>query len=110
MWIFTRNSFVSIVASENSPGEYLVQSRFSGHIERLFPEAQVTLRQYGLYRFRAVIPRHAVSQKLFDLAEGIDYLDFKNSLSDPTYQAACRDVWATLDKYTPPPSEPEEIV
>jgi hypothetical protein len=47
---------------------------------------------------------------LFDLAEGIDYLDFKNSLSDPTYQAACRDVWATLDKYTPPPSEPEEIV
>ena len=109
MWVFTRGSFISIVASENSPGDFMVQSRFPNHIEKLFPDALVTIRRYGLYRFRAVIPKHVVSQKLFDIAEGIDYLDFKSSIADPQYQTACRDVWTTLDKYTPPASEPDKL-
>jgi hypothetical protein len=108
MWVFTKHSFISIVASENSPGYFMVQSRFPNHIERLFPDAHVTIR-YGLYRFRTALPKHIVSQKLLDIAEGIDYQDFKNSIPDQHYQTACRDVWATLDKYTPGASKPNEL-
>jgi hypothetical protein len=101
MWVFTKHSFISIDTSENSPGYFLVQSRFPHHIENLFPEAQVTKKPYGAYRFRTIIPRHVVSQKLHDLAEGIDYQDLKDSIPDPLYQTACRDVLATLKKYKP---------
>jgi hypothetical protein len=106
MWVFTNHSFISIVTSENSPSYFMVQSCFPNHIETLFPDAHVTKRPYGTYRFRTTIPKHVVSQKLLDIAEGIDYQDFKNSIPDQHYQTACRDVWTTMNKYTPSSGTP----
>ena len=108
MWLFTNRSFISIVDSENSPGYFMVQSRFPNHIESLFPDAHVTEIPFGPYRFRSSIQKHVVSQKLLDIAEGIDYKNFKESIPDQHYQAACRDVWATLEKYTPSVGKPHE--
>lgn len=99
MWIFTNRSFISVVVSENSPNFFMVQSRFPGHIEELFPNTHVSEMPFGPYRFRASVQKHVVAQKLLDLAESIDYRNFKDSIRDHRYQEACLDVWATLDKY-----------
>ena len=99
MWVFSNKGFFSISASENSPGLFVVQSRFANHIEKFFPDAEVTKKPYGILRFRATVPRRLVYQKLVGIAEGIDYSDLGGSIiPDPRYQSACRAVLSTLYK------------
>jgi len=108
MWVFTKSSFVSIIASENSPGDFMIQSRFPGHIEALFPTAQVTEAPYGVYRFRAAVQKHVVAETLCTLVEQIDYFTFKDSIPDKRYQAAVKDAWTTLNKYDLGPGKPHD--
>ncbi len=98
MWVFSNKGFFTIAASENSPGLFVVQSRFANHIEQLFPDAEVTKKPYGILRFRATVPRGLVYQKLVGIAESIDYSDLGGSIPDQRYQSACRAVLSTLYK------------
>jgi len=43
MWIMTNNSYLSIVSKDCGPAELLVRARRAGDIERVFPDAKVTL-------------------------------------------------------------------
>ena len=110
MWIFTKRGFVSIIASENSPTFFTVQSRFAGHIEALFPTAHVTEAPYGvgIYRFRAAVPKHIVAETVFDIVEHIDYSTFKESIPDERYRKAVIDAWTTLNKHDLGPGKPHE--
>jgi hypothetical protein len=109
MWIFSNHSFMSIVESENSPHYFLIQSRFPGHIERLFPNAHVDRMEYGIYRFRATVPKQVVAQRVVELLEEVDYLNFKDSIADSHYHTACQEISATLDRYSPPPKYVDEL-
>jgi hypothetical protein len=106
MWVFTKHGFISIIASENSPTLLMVQSRFPGHIEALFPQAQVSEAPYGIYRFRAGVQKHLVAETLLDIVEQIDYFSFKDSIPDEGYRKAIIDTWATLNKYDLGPGKP----
>lgn len=108
MWVFTKRGFVSIIASENSPADFMVQSRFPGHIEALFPNAHVTEAPYGIYRFRASVQKHIVAETLLDIVEHIDYSIFKDAIPDKRYQKALKDAWATLNKYDLGPGKPHD--
>jgi hypothetical protein len=108
MWVFTKHGFVSIIASENNPTSLMVQSRFPGHIEALFPNAHVTEAPYGIYRFRAAVQKHIVAQTLSDIVEHIDYSAFKNVIPDKQYQDALMDTWTTLNKYDLGPGNPHD--
>ena len=108
MWVFTQRGFISIIASENSPNFLMIQSRFPGHIEALFPTAQVTEAPYGVYRFRAVVQKHTVAEKLLDLVEHIDYISIKKSIPDERYREAVMDAWSTLNKYDLGPGRPHD--
>ncbi len=116
MWIFTKRGFVSIIASENSPTFFTVQSHFPGHIEALFPSAHVSEAPhgYGIYRFRAAVPKHTVAEMLFDIVEHIDYFTFKDSIPDERYRKAVIDAWTTLNKHDfgprKPPHDSEEFM
>ncbi|HOG17031.1 MAG TPA: hypothetical protein PLB96_06775 [Syntrophales bacterium] len=115
MWVFTKRGFVSIIASENSPTSFMVQSHFPGHIESLFPNARVTEAPagYGNYRFRAAVQKQAVAEKLLDIVEHIDYFTFKESIPDERYRKAVMDAWATLNKHalaSGKAREPEEFM
>jgi len=108
MWIFTKSSFVSIIASENSPTFCVVQSRFPGHIEAFFPNAHVTEAPYGIYRFRAAVQKQTVMETLLDIVEHIDYFTFKDSIPDQRYKNAMKDVWTALNAYDVGPGKPHD--
>ncbi len=108
MWVFTKRGFVSIIASESSPNFLMIQSRFPGHIEALFPKAHATEAPYGIYRYRAAVQKHVVAETLLDLVEHIDYSTFKKSIPDERYREAVIDAWNTLNKYDLGPGKPHE--
>lgn len=109
MWIFTSRGFVSLVKSENSPELLLVRSRFEGHIEGLFPTAQVSAAHAADYPFRALLPKSVVIQKLHEIIADIDYGNFNESVKDSRYHDACLEVWSVLkiheDRSYPHPSD-----
>ena len=57
MWIMTNNSYLSIVSKDCGPAELLVRARRAGDIEKVFPNAKVTLQTDSDYLYRAIATR-----------------------------------------------------
>ena len=96
MWIFSSGSFVSVVADRDNNDNLLVRARVAGHIEALFPKAKVFELEDADYRFRALVAREAAAQVIAKEVESIAYANFKNSVQDPIYHSACREVWGVM--------------
>jgi len=101
MWIFLNDAFLSIVSHRDRKGGLLVRARRRGDIERVFPEVQVTEMPDADYRFRAAIPKQLVADTLAQKVLGIEYDNFKNSMSGEDVQrhAAYLDVWSDMRRY-----------
>ena len=98
MWIFTSQSFVSIVADKNDPDRRLVRARCKGDIEELFPEADVIEDASADYRYRAFLSAGDVAKRIADYVEKMDYPNFKNSIPPykKKYHDACYGVWSIM--------------
>jgi|SRR5580704_18831608 hypothetical protein len=96
MWIFLSDSFLSIVAHSSIPGSLLVRARHEGDIERAFPDIAATVDESADYRYRAVIPREVVAQRLSEVAGSIDYPNFKNTVHDHDRRDAYMEIWSTM--------------
>jgi hypothetical protein len=95
MWLFTTKSFLSIVEHRDRPDVLMVRARIRGDIERYFPNAKVIRDDKADYLFRAILPKHKVAAKLFDVVAEIDYLKFKSSVRDKRREAYYFSVWDT---------------
>lgn len=85
MWLFTKNSFVSIVSHRDRPGDCLVRARVRAHIERLFPDqaASITEDPNADYRYRLVASKERVVGVVSRyITEGLTYDNFK-AAQDP---------------------------
>lgn len=80
MWIFSPDSFVSIVAHRTKPDVLLVRARLPGDLERMFPGAKVKETRAADYRFRAELPRHIVADEVAKRIAGIDYDNVKGAI------------------------------
>ena len=107
MWIMTNNSYLSIVSKDCGPAELLVRARRDGDIERVFPNAEVTLHTNSDYLYRAVLPRDALKQALAAMIDHIDYPNFKDSVEDRSLHAAYVSVWCAMAGLQHPPPDPE---
>ena len=98
MWLFTSNSFLSVVADKDQPDgpKLLVRSRVQGDIEEIFPEADVKETPHGDYRFRARIPREIVAQAFSRYVNQLSYPNFKNSVTDKQRLHPLMKVWQTM--------------
>lgn len=96
MWIFLNNAMLSIVQHRDDSGKLMVRARRAGDIERVFPDAEVTETLRADYRFRAVVDRKVLADKLGLLANGIDYDNFKSSVDDVSRHDAYMDVWSAM--------------
>lgn len=96
MWIFTSNAAVSIVHKDCESDELLVRARVSGHIQALFPDANVTKSTHTDYLFRAVITRSAVAQMLSDQAMNLRYDNYKNSVKNNRFHDALARIWSVM--------------
>lgn len=100
MWIFSSQSFISIVRHTDKPSTLIVRSRFRGHIEKMFPKAIVEEDANRDYRYRAELPVREVSKVMARMVSEIDYPNFKNSLSarDENYVNCCLDIYSVVAK------------
>jgi hypothetical protein len=96
MWVFCNDAFVSIVDNNEFPDHLTVRARFKEHIKNLFPEAVVVSLEKRDYQYRAYIRRERVAQVMFEKVMAIDYVNFKDSITDPVYHAGCADVWSAM--------------
>ena len=98
MWLFTSNSFVSVVADRDdtqSP-RLLVRARIEGDIDQLFPDAEVMETPLADYRYRAWIDRQAFSNAFTKQVEGLTYTNFKNSVKDKERLKPLMHVWQAM--------------
>jgi len=96
MWIFTNSGFISVVADRNSTGNLLVRARVRGHIQAMFPCADVFTDEHADYYYRALLPRKTVADAMAQSVESIQYPNFKDSVSNPTLHDAYLKVWEAM--------------
>jgi hypothetical protein len=56
MWVFTRSSFLSIVADQDDPAVLVVRARVRTDIHRLWPKVIVDVTPWRDYKYRAEFP------------------------------------------------------
>lgn len=95
MWIFAKGGFLSIVQHQDRPNMLMVRGRVKGDIERHFPGVRVKRTDDADYLYRAVLPKHRVAARLFDLATEIDYDKFKPAVQDKRREAYYFSIWDT---------------
>jgi hypothetical protein len=100
MWIFSSDSFISIVDKGDSSGQtLLVRGRRKGDIERAFPDAEVIEGGGTDYRYRARIDREEVALRMADAVRGISYPNFKSSVNEHDRHDAYMDVWGAMYRF-----------
>ena len=98
MWLFTSNSFVSVVADrdDTQSSRLLVRARIEGDIDQLFLDVEVMETPLADYRYRAWIDRQAVSNAFTKQVEGLTYTNFKNSVKDKERLKPLMHVWQAM--------------
>jgi hypothetical protein len=98
MWLALSRSFISVVADRGNPDRLLVRARVAGHIEAVFPKAEVFTDAEADYYYRAFIDREEVAQKLSEEVREIDYDNFKASVPDQPLHDSYVGVWRVMHK------------
>jgi len=98
MWIFSSNSFISIVQKPGDTDLLTVRARIKGDIENVFPEAKVEANKGTDYKFRAKVAREVVAKTLHDQAMSLAYPNFKSTVKNRKRHDAYMDVWSAMYK------------
>lgn len=82
MWICFNDGFVSAVADRRRPGRLLVRARKREHLQKLFPWRRIKATPKADYAYRVSVGRRAFARLVAKRIAGIDYSNFKDSVSD----------------------------
>ncbi len=92
MWLFCKEGYFSAVAHNEKTDTILLRSRFQGDLERLFkrhsalfgglPLPKVQHTPNADYAFRAELPKALWSAIAAEVANDIDYGNFKNRVHE----------------------------
>lgn len=97
MWVFLRDSYLSIVDKGDDTGRtLLVRARKAGDIEAVFPGADVQEGGGTDYAFRARVDREQVAQAISDQVRSIRYPNFKGAVKDRARHNAYMDTWQAM--------------
>lgn len=96
MWIFLRDSFLSIVQHEDEPKLLQVRARIRGDIERVFPEAYVAEDHRSDYRFTTAISRERVAHVIANKLTHIDYTVLNDAIQEDDRVLAYDRAYAAL--------------
>ncbi|EAM1616295.1 hypothetical protein EU642_21910 [Salmonella enterica] len=104
MWFFGSEAFLSVVQHKTDPAILVVRSRRPGHIQKMFPTAEVVTIDGRDYMYRTELPREAVAERMHKYVMDMTATNFKNSVKDQTYHGACISVWSVMEKIQPMPA------
>lgn len=97
MWIFTSNTFVSIVEHFDDPDVLIVRGRFRGDVDRFLGARRETETPEADYRFRAHASRPEVERALQKAVRQIAYGNFKGSIRVQWRKAVAMRVWSIVE-------------
>jgi len=98
MWLCLSESFISVVADRNDKSRLLVRARIAGHIEAVFPKAEVFTDARADYLYRAFVNREEVALAVSKEVRGIDYDNFKSSVANQALHDAYLGFWRIMHK------------
>ena len=81
MYIFLKDSFLSIVRDRTNKKNLFLRARFDGDIECIFPSAKSTHTPLVDYAYRASVDASTVAMTISERIRKIDYDNFKDSVS-----------------------------
>lgn len=98
MWVFTNNSFVSIVQHRDKPDTLLVRGRVSGDVSRFLgvPKKNEIELDIADYRFRIIATREEVGQALARNLAAVNYPNFKDSIGAKWRKEAAMRIWSIM--------------
>ena len=102
IWIISAHGFISLVQDRNDPDCLQVRARVADDITAAFPDATVKVSEGGDYRYRAVISRMDVADRVWDMIDDIDYTSHvkdvitKTSPPNSERRPAYYEVWTAL--------------
>ena len=98
MWLFTKNSFVSVVSHRERPNDCLVRARVKQHLTRLFPEKAKEIFEDADadYRWRLILSKQELADRISGyILQSLDYDNFKaaQEQDDPAWSRLLHAVW-----------------
>jgi hypothetical protein len=87
------------MADRDNVANLLVRARMNGHIENVFPDANVFTMEAADYKYRALICRDEVQRAITDQISKIDYDNFKNSVGDRQLHDAYLQIWRVMYEF-----------
>ena len=96
MWLFTQNSFISVVQHRQQPHDVLVRARVKSHLARLFPQKQIQEDAEADYRYRLIVPKIEFAKVVSEyIMQSLDYDNFKaaQDTGDPAWTRFLHAVW-----------------
>lgn len=98
MWLFTKNSFVSVVQHRERPDDVLVRARVKKHLTRLFPEKAKEIFQDAKadYHWRLILSKQELAARISAyILQSLDYDNFKaaQEADDPAWMRFLHAVW-----------------
>lgn len=98
MWVFIRDSYLSIVQDDAESRLLQIRARIRGDIERVFPEADVAEDEAADYRFCAAVHRDRVAHAIALQIAHIDYASLVEATPDheDDRREAYTSVWARM--------------
>lgn len=98
MWVFTSQSFVSIVSHRDDPAVLIVRGRFAGDAARFLglpPEAEEVTPDAD-YRFRCYAARQEVMERAAIAVSEVGYGNFKKTIGETWRERLAMAVWGIL--------------
>ena len=98
MWIFTNNSYLSVVENRDDKSTLLVRARIKGDIENVFPNAKVFSKKGADYKYRTIVSKEDVAIAVAKQIMEIDYDNFKNSIDhdDHDRHDVYLEIWSVM--------------
>jgi hypothetical protein len=99
MWLFTKDSFVSVVQHREQPNDLCVRARIRNHLVRLFPMQAASIQETpdADYRFRIIVSKTELAKIVSDyIMQDLQYDNFKaaQATADPAWSGFLYAVWA----------------
>jgi hypothetical protein len=95
MWICLNNAFMSAVINDRdlSKTTLKVRARKREHLAEHFPEFDIIETPDADYRFRVIVTKKFLAEKVKEAALNIDYSNFKDSVKDRDLHDLYADFW-----------------
>jgi hypothetical protein len=99
MWLFTQNSFISVVQHRGRTDDVLIRARVKKHLTRLFPDKAKEIFEDADadYRWRLILSKQELADRISAyILQSLDYDNFKaaQEADDSGWLRFLNAVWA----------------